>query len=477
MVVQSVFDKSVSFRGKDVKVIQSEETLSVDAGLLPIRQFDELIGLTEEFAAALTDPRNPSYIQHSFAEMTRMRIYGYLADYADQNDHDTLRSDAIFKIIAGREVNGPDLASQPTLSRFENDIDIPSLFRLRDVFINQFINSFDEPPKRITLDIDVFDDATHGYQQLTFFHGFYKQYQYQCRTVTCAENKLTVMLQLLHGTAAASLGADEDLAYLVDRLRQAWPDVEIHLRGDSGFGVPNMYDVCEGLGIFYTFGLGMNAKLKELSDPQLDRCIQAFEATGEPQRRFCACWYKAGSWPAQRWVIIKSEAHQAGTNRRAVVTNRPGAFVLPEATYDEYTDRGESENRNKELKVELQADRLSDHRFVANYFRLYMHAAALNLLVRLRQGVANSLPEETDVEAPAEALAEPERRRRFNRRREHDPLGEGHLCTWMTRVIKVAARVTESVRCVVLYIPKSWPHYHHYKAVCDYVASLSPAPS
>jgi hypothetical protein len=158
--------------------------LSTDAGLLPIRQLDEALGLTEQFAAALIDPRTGNALTHSYLEMTRARVYGILAGYEDQNDHDALRSDAVFKLIAGRSPVDGDLASQPTLSRFENAIGPQSLSRLQDVLIDQFITSFDEPPRQLTLDIDTFDDATHGDQQLTFFHGYYDQYQYQPRVLT-----------------------------------------------------------------------------------------------------------------------------------------------------------------------------------------------------------------------------------------------------------------------------------------------------
>ena len=130
-----------------------------------------------------------------------MRIFGILADYPDQNDHDVLRSDPVFKLICGRSIAEDDLASQPTLSRLENAIGPRSFFQLRDMLIDQFIASFDEPPSQLTLDIDPFDDPTHGQQQLTFFHGYYDQYQYFCRVITCAENDLVVDVCLLYGSA------------------------------------------------------------------------------------------------------------------------------------------------------------------------------------------------------------------------------------------------------------------------------------
>ena len=402
-----------------------------------------------------------------------MRVFGILAGYPDQNDHDTLRSDPVFKLVAGRSLDEDDLASQPTLSRFENAIDVKSLLRLRDVFLDQFIASFDKPPTRITLDIDPFDDPTHGGQQLTFFHGYYRQHQYLPRLITCAENDLMVMLCLLFGTAHAALGADDDLEYLVSRLREAFPGVRIVLRADSGFGVPAMYTICEKLEIDYTIGIGMNPTLKKWSEALLEHCVEQFEATCQTQRKFCAFWYRAASWPAQRWVVVKCEANAQGTNRHAVVTNRSGAFVLPGATYDAYADRGESENRNKELKCGLQADRLSDHRYMANLFRLYLHAAAYNRLVRLRHVVADPPPENPGDEVPAEALTGRQRRWHHNHRLQRDPLGEGHPCTWQTRLIKVAARVTERTRRILVELSGSWPYLEHYRRLSEQVLDLS----
>ena len=149
MILRSVWQESFDFFGKPVVVEPSEAELTSDAGLLPIRQFDQQIGLTEQFAAALNDLRHQPSVEHTLREMVRMRIFGILADYPDQNDHDVLRSDPVFKLIAGRSPEAADLASQPTLSRFENAIDVRSLRRLQDVFIEQFIASFDEPPARL----------------------------------------------------------------------------------------------------------------------------------------------------------------------------------------------------------------------------------------------------------------------------------------------------------------------------------------
>jgi hypothetical protein len=473
MSIQPAWQRTFDFFELPVVIEPSRAALSSDAGLLPLRQFDQHVSLTRDFASALEDPRDPDLTEHTFLEMVRSRIFGILADYEDQNDHDTLRTDPVFKLLADRSPDDPDLASQPTLSRFENSISIKSLKRLRDVFIDQFIVSFDSPPRRLTLDLDAIDDPAHGHQQLTFWHGYYDQNQYLPLAITCADNDQFVMLALRPGNVHAALGADDDLAYLVTRLRQVWPDVVLSVRGDAGFGVPWMYDVCERLRLFYTFGLSSNAVLQRHSDELLAQAVAGWEQERQaarqeqrpavPQRLFTGFWYQAASWPQPRWVIAKAEAHAQGTNRRFTVSNRPGAQLLVEAAYDEYVERGESENRNKEFKCDLAMDRLSDHRFVANYFRLYLHAAAMNLLVRFRRRVA--LP--VSRTPPTGAGTEAERRQHFRRRRQQDPLGKGQPWTWRSLFIKVAAEVVVSSRRIVIRLSSCWPHLEQFRQVCE----------
>ena len=311
------------------------------------------------------------------------------------------------------------------------------------------------------------------------FHGYYEQYQYLPIVITCAENDMVLLIGLRHGTCSASLGVDNDLRYLVRRLRAVWPDVHIHVRADSGFGVPLMYDVCQELRLSYTFGIGMNSRLRDHSDDLLKQAVKDYEKTGQPQRLVSGLHYQAGTWPAPQPIVIKVEVHAQGTNRRAVVTNRPGWKVLPSAVYDEYAERGESENRNKELKCELQAGRLSDHRFLANYFRLYLHAAALNFHIGLRHAVVQSPPRVAGLGLPAElptaAIDIPGRKRFFNRRRQRDPLGEGFASTWRTRLIKVAAEVLTRSRRVIIRLSASWPHLDHFLAVSRIVSAPVPA--
>src|SRR6185369_292304 len=223
-------------------------------------------------------------------------------------------------------------------------------------------------------------------------------------------------------------------------------------------------------------GLSANAVLTRQVEALMSQAVAEYEQEqrqarqeerrAQPVRRFAGFWYQAGTWERARYVVAKVEVNDKGTNRRFVVSNRPGAELLPGPTYDEYVERGESENRNKEIKCGLEMDRLSDHRFLANYFRLYLHALAMNLLVRLRRQVAEPGPEEAaGVEGgvPAEAQTGAERQRRFRQRRQRDPLGEGQPCTWRLLLIKVAAEVVVSTRRILVRLSSSWPFLAYYR--------------
>ena len=461
MSLQGVWSERLEFHPKKrVDVENSAGRLSSDAGLLVVREFDEQIGLTEQFAAALSDTRRDP--DHSMLSMVRQRIYGILAGYEDQNDHDTLRYDPVFQLLCDRiPEDGSETASQPTLSRFENAIDIKSLFRLRELLIDQFLDSFDAPPTRLVFDLDGFDDPAHGQQQLTLFHGYYGQRQYFPLIVTNAETGQVVMVVLRHGTAHAALGADEDIEFLITKVRERWPDVDIEVRADSGFGVPAMYDVCERLDVWYTFGFSMNPRVKRETEELLAEAVVGYEQTGEKQRLFTAFSYQASGWSHARDVIVKAECHAAGTNRRAVITNRSGAMIVPQGVYDEYVQRGESENRNKELKIDLCGGRLSDHRFMANLFRLYLHAAALSLIIRMRRELPDVSPQDRraaplpDAERPRPATAAELRR--------------AQPATWRLRLIKVAAEVVVSCRRVLIRLSSAWPSLPTWRVVLQTV--------
>lgn len=467
MSLQGVWSECLAFHTQKSLVVEnSGGRLSSDAGLLLVREFDERIGLTAQFAVCLNDTRRDP--QHSLLSMVRQRVYGIIAGYEDQNDHDTLRHDPVFQLVCDRvPEEGAQTASQPTLSRFENAIDIPSLKRLRDLMVEQFLDAFDNPPTRLTFDMDGFDDPAHGAQQLTLFHGYYEQNQYFPLIVTNAETGLVVLVSLRHGTAHAALGADEDLEFLIHQVRQRWPDVDLEVRADSGFGVPVMYETCERLHVWYTFGFSMNSRLKEASEDLLSEAAKLYAETNEKQRLFTVLDYQAKTWSQSRTVIIKAECQSQGTNRRAVVTNRRGAMILPQGVYDEYVQRGESENRNKELKIDLCAGRLSDHRFMANLFRLLLHCAALNLMIHLRRSLPDTEPK-SEPDEPDEPAASQQSACVTESGRVVAGLTDlrrAQPATWQLRLIKVAAEIVVSCRRVLIRLSSAWPNLPTWRAV------------
>jgi len=445
MLEQSVEQLSFSFFAQKPIVVQSRsQPISGDAGLLPIRQFDHGWGYTRRLAACLVDRRvEPS---HSHEQMTRQRLYGILAGYEDCNDHDTLREEPVFKLVAGRRPGDDPLASQPTLCRFENGVTPPELQRLIDFTIDTGVEHLaarhrGQLPERVTLDLDTTDDPCHGNQQLRLFHGYYDQYQYLPLIISEPTTRHVMLAWLRPGTLHPTRGADDDLLRVVGKLRGAQlpgaDDVQIHVRADADFGLPVMMDCCEQQGFSYTFGLRTNARLKAIAQPLMDKATRRYERTGRKQRLFMRFMYRADSWPQPRMVVAKAECHAGGTNLRFVVTSLdvPGRRQARDV-YDDYIQRGESEQRMDELKNGLAADRLSGHRFCANFLRLLLHTAAYNLL--------NALRDHADVP---------------------EVLRKGQPSTWRTRLIKVAATVSQSCRRIVVTLAGQWPFTDLYHAV------------
>lgn len=457
-----------------------EQDLSSDAGLVLFGQFDAKLGWTKQFSSLIEDTRSEP--DHSILSIVRQRVFGILAGYEDQNDHDTLRSDPVFKMLAGRYSSDGDLASQPTISRVENIVKPSDLLRLEQWFLEKFVESLDASLAHITLDIDTYADAAHGEQQLALWHDYYKQNQYQVRVLTCEENDMVVFPVLLYGSASVKLGAADDIRRTIEAIRKRFPEIAIHLRADSGFGGPDVYEMLEAFErVTYTIGMSINARTKALSETLLQETIAAQAHIGEDQLRYMSIAdYECRNWGSvSRSLVIKCEATAHSMSRRVLISNREEVVANPELVYREYAQRGESENRNKELKCGLSGDRLSDHRYMANAFRMMMHCLSHNLLVSLRQVVAVEAPTpNVSQQKPAaenqtfrETKAE---RKVHNDRRKRDPLGEGHPCTWRTHVIKVAARILVSTRRVVLQLSASWPHLEYFRKVAEAIERLRP---
>jgi hypothetical protein len=354
--------------------------ITSDAGVMLLREADRRLKLTERVAQAIKDPRCKSKVRHQVVDMVRQRVYGLALGYEDLNDHDTLRNDPAIQTAVDCD---QELASSPTLSRFENWADPAMLWQISSILVDSFIESHSQPPEELILDFDATDDRVHGGQLGAFFHGYYDCYCFLPLYVFCGEKLLVAYLR--PGNVEAAHRSWAILALLVKRLRQAWPKVRIIFRGDSDFCRHQMLSWCDRNRVDYIVGLAGNSRLD--SDSKLLQMMAAilYERTGEKQRLFGDFRYAARSWKDRHRVIVKAEHTALGANPRYVVTSLSGD---PEQLYDElYCARGESENRIKEQQLYLYADRTSCMNWLPNQLRVLLSALAYSLLETIRNTV------------------------------------------------------------------------------------------
>jgi hypothetical protein len=414
-----------SVNGKRTETDFTGGRISSDGGSLLLRQVDSKIGLTDSLAKVIPDRRDQSRIRHSLCELLAQRIYGLALGYEDLNDHDSLRDDPGLQTSVGRDPGREEaLGSSPTLCRLENGIDRKTLWKLSEVMVDTFIESYDSPPERLVLDFDATDDPLHGKQESSFFHGYYYHYCYLPLYVFCGEKPLVAYLR--PSNIDASLHSRAILKMLAGKLREAWPEVKIIIRGDSGFCRWKLMKWCESHGVKYCFGYSNNPRVKRLAKPWIEFSEALFNLTGNKQRRFGQFHYAAGSWSRKRRTIVKAEHLEKGRNTRFIVTSLKGD---PQELYDNfYCARGEMENRIKEKQLGLFADRTSCHRFLANQFRLLLSTAAYILIERLR----------------ALGLKGTE-------------LGRAQADTIRTKLFKIGARILSSTRRIVFKLASGYP--------------------
>jgi hypothetical protein len=364
--------------------------LTSDGGLPWLAEADRALGLCDALAACVPEWRRGP-VRHGLATLVRQRVFQIACGYEDQDDADALRADPLLKLVCGRRPErGAHLASQPTLSRLENAVDRRAIEALAAALAALYIRERGKAgaPAHLVLDLDGTDDPAHGDQEGVAYHGFYRQHMYFPLLVFDGGTGQLVTAVLRPGNCHGSRFVVLVLRRLLRRLRAAWPAVTVEIRADSGCAVPRLYAWCEANAVGYTIGLIPNPVLGRAAAPLLAAARARSEAQGGAKVRLAgAAAYRAGSWPRPRRVVFKAEALAKGPNTRFVVTTRTDE---PLAVYDWYVDRGEPENWIKDLKNALRADRLSDHRFWANAFRLVLHAAAYWLLDTLRRWLATT---------------------------------------------------------------------------------------
>jgi len=359
--------------------------LSSDAGLLLVKQAEENLKVCEGMTNCLEDNREQHKVKHPLFQLVSQRIYQIAAGYEDTNDSNYLRHDPIFKIICDKipQIGAELLASQPTISRLENQISQQEIKAIRRFFVDKFIQNYHEIPQQIVLDIDGWDALTHGHQQLSLFHGYYGHEIYFPVLINEAKSGYPLILQLRAGNSHAGKGVLGLLRWLFWRLRKAWPSLKIILRGDGGFSLPEIMNLCERKDVKYVFGFSSNAVLKRKIDYLLDLARLQYFRTQEKARLFDDVYYAANTWEKPRRIVMKAEWLEKGANPRFLVTNLE---TEAQKLYDNfYVQRGAtSEHRIKEFKLGLNADRLSCRKFIVNQFRLFLCQAAYILMLEIR---------------------------------------------------------------------------------------------
>lgn len=349
-----------------------------DAGSLLLREAEKNLELISSIAKSFTDKRDPSKTTHSISEMLKQRVFGIALGYEDLNDHKTLRKDIAMQTIVDKD---EDLASSSTLCRFENTANRKVAVEIHKQIVESFIDSHEKPPEELVLDFDATDDLIHGNQVGRFYHGYYGNYCFLPLYVFCGKQMLVSYLRSSDKDGARHAWAI--LSLLVKRLRQAWPDVKITFRGDSGFCRHKMLTWCEKKDVFYVSGLARNNRLEKMLKPHMDNAKELFKSTKVKQRIFTEFSYSAKSWANEKRVIGKAEHSSQGSNPRFIVTNISGD---PEYIYDKiYCARGDMENRIKEVQLGLFADRTSCHEWWPNQLRMLLSSLAYVLIEYIRR--------------------------------------------------------------------------------------------
>ena len=407
---------------------------SADGGLVLFKALDTELGLTRRLAGCLDDAREPGKVVHETLELLQQRVFGLCGGYADCNDAARLAHDPIHKLVLDRDpLTGLGLASQPTLSRFENAVSARELRAmthvLADTVIAQQRRRLKGRARRIIIDLDPTDDPTHGQQEFAFFNGHYDTWCYLpvVATVTFDDEaaQFAVAAILRPGKAPATLGARGILRGLLRKLRAAFPAATFCIRLDGGFASPKMFLFLEREQAEYVVAMASNRRLEKRAQRLMGRARVRSRQTGETAHLFGETRYAARKWTRQRRVIIKAEVvrhpgRAPKNNPRFVVTNLGAA---PKTVYEFYCQRGDVENRLKELHHGLEMDRTSCSKFLANQFRVLLTLTAYLLFQELRRRAAATR------------------------------WADAQVTTLRERLVKLAVWVERSARRIVLHLP------------------------
>lgn len=408
-----------------------------NAGVMALAKLDRKIGLTERIAAHLGDGRDPARVKHDTATMVRQRVLGIALGFADCNDSRATAHDPALKVACGRHpASDADLASQPTLSRFEHGVSgraVAEASRVLEDLVIEQLREQHRRPRVLYLDLDPTIDRVHGQQVFAEFHGKYREWCFLPLLAFVSVDRNPEQ-HLLHARLRPGLSRESRvtpmlLRRLVEKLRKAFPKARIVVRLDAGFGRPQIFDLLDELKVEYLVAIQGNSRLNAIAEDVMVRVRKEAAREQQTVTYFTECRYKTRSWPRERRVIIKAEVvHLPGRlprdNVRFLVTNMRRT---PEGAWSLYCLRGDSENRIKELKAGVQLDRTSCSSFIANQLRVLFSAVAYVLFQQLRRHLHGTELARATVE------------------------------TLRLRLLKIGATVKESVRRVLVSMPTSHP--------------------
>jgi hypothetical protein len=380
-----------SIVNKRVEIGFTAQDVSSDGGLLLIKDIEDSIGIVKAITSCMVDNRHQSYVRHSFEEITLQRVYQIVAGYEDANDCDKLRDDTILKMSVGRLPDtGAALASQPTMTRFENTPRAKDLYNIAKVFVDKFIASYPAAPPVIIIDCDDTNSNTHGGQQLSLFNDYYGEYCYMPLHIYEGLSGKLITTILKPGRRSKSVNVYGILKRLIAYMRESWKNTVIVVRGDSHFCSKQLMDWShDKVNVHFITGLTGNRALIAQTKEMVQSCEERFKRDGKPIKRYHSFCYKAQSWENQQRVIVKIEVSEKGTNIRYIVTDL--WEYRAKSLYEQgYCARGNMELWIKDHKSYLLSNRMSCNSFYANQFRLFLHSAAYVLMHTLQKRLLKS---------------------------------------------------------------------------------------
>lgn len=362
----------------------SSEEISSDASVYLAEKIERKHHLIRDVSSCLKDDRDQNLVIHSYDSLLKQRVYLMMQGYEDANDVEHLKNDPILKnVLCG------DLASQPTISRFENSIDKQTIFNILYTWLNRYVESLGRR-KRVVIDVDATDDPTYGAQQLSMYNGYYRQFMYNELLFHDGETGQIITPVLRPGNSHSNKWYVAILKRIVRAIRAKYPDIEIIIRADSGFSNAPFYELADNESLLYAIGLATNEVLKKRVSRAARAVEKIFLSNNKKHQHFISFQYQAGSWHAPQQCYSKIESTGKGMNVRHFVSNLPEQDAR-EIYFGFYVKRGDaSENRIKELKNMCFSDRLSNHGYWANFMRLITSSLVYEMFLIIKQMIKNT---------------------------------------------------------------------------------------